>query len=98
MDFRFTEEQEKLRQQVRQFLEEELKKGTFEVRCDAWMGGYSPEFSHKIAVEYAELLLPRGEKDRATEVLERALEVGGKDIPEVNEKINGMIAHIRSGS
>lgn len=48
MDFRFTEEQESLRQEVRQFLEGELKKGTFEVRCDAWMGGYSPEFSHKI--------------------------------------------------
>ncbi len=48
MNFKFTEEQEKLRQEVRQFLEGELKKGTFEVRCDAWMGGYSPEFSHKI--------------------------------------------------
>ena len=48
MDFRFTGEQENLRQEVRQFLEGELKNGTFEVRCDAWMGGYSPEFSHKI--------------------------------------------------
>lgn len=48
MEFRFTEEQEKLRQEIRQFLEEELKNGSFEVHCDAWMGGYSPEFSRKI--------------------------------------------------
>lgn len=48
MDFRFTEEQDKLKQEVRQFLEGELKKDTFEVHCDAWMGGYSPEFSRKI--------------------------------------------------
>ncbi len=48
MEFRFTEEQEKLRQEIRQFLEEELKNGNFEVHCDAWMGGYSPEFSRKI--------------------------------------------------
>lgn len=48
MDFRFTKEQEKLRQDVREFLEEELKKGSFEVRCDAWLFGYSPEFSRKL--------------------------------------------------
>jgi len=48
MDFRFTEEQEKLRQEVIQFLEDELKQGNFQVHCDAWMGGYSPEFSHKM--------------------------------------------------
>jgi alkylation response protein AidB-like acyl-CoA dehydrogenase len=48
MDFRFAEEQEKLRQEVRGFLEEEVKNGSFEVHCDAWMGGYSSEFSRKI--------------------------------------------------
>jgi alkylation response protein AidB-like acyl-CoA dehydrogenase len=48
MDFCFTEEQEKFRQEVVQFLEDELKQGNFEVHCDAWMGGYSPEFSHKM--------------------------------------------------
>ena len=48
MEFRFTEEQEKLRQEIRQFLEVEIKNGSFEVHCDAWMGGYSPEFSRKI--------------------------------------------------
>jgi alkylation response protein AidB-like acyl-CoA dehydrogenase len=48
MEFRFTEEQERLRQEIRQFLEGELKNGSFEVHCDAWMGGYSPEFSRKI--------------------------------------------------
>ena len=48
MEFRFTEEQENLRQEIRQFLEVEIKNGSFEVHCDAWMGGYSPEFSRKI--------------------------------------------------
>jgi len=49
MDFRFTEEQEAFRQEVRNFLEEELKKGTFEPSCDGWIQGYSPEFSKKVA-------------------------------------------------
>lgn len=48
MDFRFTAEQEKLRQEVRSFLDDELKKGTFTTHCDAWMGGYSKEFSRKM--------------------------------------------------
>ena len=48
MDFRFTEEQERLRQEVRAFLDEELRQGNFETRTDAWMGGYNPEFSRKI--------------------------------------------------
>jgi len=48
MDFSFNREQEDFRKQVVQFLEDELKQGSFEVRCDAWMGGYSPEFSHKL--------------------------------------------------
>jgi len=48
MEFYFTEEQERFRQEVIQFLEDELQKGNFEVHCDAWMGGYSPEFSRKM--------------------------------------------------
>ncbi|MFA5374402.1 MAG: acyl-CoA dehydrogenase family protein [Dehalococcoidia bacterium] len=48
MDFKFTEEQEKLRKQVREFLEDELNKGGFTTHCDAWMGGYSADFSKKM--------------------------------------------------
>lgn len=48
MDFRFTEEEEAFRKEVRGFLEEELRKGSFEVRSDAWLCGFSPEFSRKI--------------------------------------------------
>ena len=49
MNFQFTEEQEQLRQEVREFLEEEIRKGTFEPRCDAWITSHSPEFSRKAA-------------------------------------------------
>ncbi|MDP3878787.1 MAG: acyl-CoA dehydrogenase family protein [Dehalococcoidales bacterium] len=49
MDFKFTEEQEKFRQEVRAFLEDELRQGTFQPSCDAWIQGYSPEFTRKVA-------------------------------------------------
>jgi len=49
MDFKFSEEQEKFRQEVRDFLEEELRQGTFKPSCDAWIQGYSPEFTKKVA-------------------------------------------------
>jgi len=49
MDFKFTEEQEKFRQEVRDFLEEEIKQGTFQPSCDAWIQGYSPEFTKKVS-------------------------------------------------
>jgi len=49
MDFSFTEEQKKLRQEVRDFLEEEIRQGTFEPNCDVWMTANSPEFSRKVA-------------------------------------------------
>jgi alkylation response protein AidB-like acyl-CoA dehydrogenase len=49
MDFQFSEEQEKFRQEVRDFLEEELKQGTFQPACDAWIMSYSPEFTKKVA-------------------------------------------------
>jgi alkylation response protein AidB-like acyl-CoA dehydrogenase len=48
MEFQFTEEQEKFRQEVRDFLEEELRKGSFVPRNDGWMCGFSLEFSHKM--------------------------------------------------
>ncbi len=49
MDFRFTEEQEQFRKEVREFLEEELRQGSFEISDDAWLRGVSPEFSRKVA-------------------------------------------------
>jgi alkylation response protein AidB-like acyl-CoA dehydrogenase len=49
MDFEFSQEQQKFRQEVKDFLEEELRKGTFQPRCDAWIQGYSPEFTKKVA-------------------------------------------------
>ncbi len=49
MDFKFTEEQEKFRQEVRRFLEEEIRRGTFQPMCDGWIQGQSPEFTKKLA-------------------------------------------------
>ncbi len=49
MDFRFSEEQEKFRLEVRSFLEEEIRQGSFQPSCDAWIQGLSPEFSKKVA-------------------------------------------------
>ena len=49
MDFEFTAEQEMFRQEVREFLEEEIKRGTFTPGCDAWIQGFSPEFTKKVA-------------------------------------------------
>jgi hypothetical protein len=39
---------EKLREEVRAFLIEEEKKGTYVPKCDSWLGGHSAEFSRKI--------------------------------------------------
>ena len=49
MDFKFTPEQEAFRQEVRNFLEEEIKQGTFEPMCDGWLQGFSTEFSKKVS-------------------------------------------------
>ena len=49
MDFKFTDEQAKFRQEVRDFLEGEIKRGTFQPSCDAWIQGYSPEFTKKVS-------------------------------------------------
>jgi alkylation response protein AidB-like acyl-CoA dehydrogenase len=49
MDFGFTEDQNKFRQEVRSFLEDEIKKGYWEPACDAWIQGFDPEFSKRVA-------------------------------------------------
>ena len=38
-----------LRQDVRGFLQAELKAGRFEPRCDAWLSNHDPEFSRRLA-------------------------------------------------
>lgn len=49
MDFSFTREQEQFRMEVRQFLEDELKNGTFEKKSNNFLEGSSPEISRKLA-------------------------------------------------
>jgi alkylation response protein AidB-like acyl-CoA dehydrogenase len=49
MDFSFSQEQQKLREEVRHFLEEELKQGLWQPSCDAWIMGYDPEFTRRVA-------------------------------------------------
>jgi len=49
MDFGFTEEQNKFRQEVRNFLEEEIEKGYWEPTCDSWIQGFDPEFTKRVA-------------------------------------------------
>ncbi|HXZ30469.1 MAG TPA: acyl-CoA dehydrogenase family protein [Dehalococcoidia bacterium] len=49
MDFSFTEEQNKFRLEVRDFLEEEIKNGYWEPTCDAWIQGFDPEFTKRVA-------------------------------------------------
>jgi alkylation response protein AidB-like acyl-CoA dehydrogenase len=49
MDFGFTEEQDKFRQEVRSFLEDEIKKGYWEPACDAWIQGFDTKFTKRVA-------------------------------------------------
>ena len=48
MDFRFTEEQEKLRQEVREFLQKELPRDKCPKAENQWQYGISLEFSRKV--------------------------------------------------
>jgi len=49
MDFSFTEEQNKFRQEIRGFLEIEIGQGLWEPTCDAWIQTYNPEFTKRVA-------------------------------------------------
>ena len=49
MDFGFTDEQNIFRQEVRDFLEGEIKNGYWEPACDAWVQGFDPEFTKRVA-------------------------------------------------
>ena len=49
MDFGFSEEQNTLRQEVRNFLEGEIERGLWKPGCDAWIQGYDPAFTKRVA-------------------------------------------------
>lgn len=49
MEFGFTPKQDRLRREIRDFVESELAQGTFDVAVNQWVRGYSPEFSRKVA-------------------------------------------------
>jgi alkylation response protein AidB-like acyl-CoA dehydrogenase len=49
MDFRLSAEQEKFRQEVRDFLEGEIKQGLWQPSCDAWIMGHDPSFTKRVA-------------------------------------------------
>lgn len=49
MDFRFTDEQVKFRQEVRDFLEGEIKQGLWQPTCDAWIMAHDPAFTRRVA-------------------------------------------------
>lgn len=51
MDFRFTAEQDKFRQEIRDYLDGEIKKGGFTPVDDCWVDAYSREFSLKIGAQ-----------------------------------------------
>ncbi len=51
MDFRFSEEQKKLRQEVGDFLEGEIRQGLWQPSCDAWIMGYDPAFTKRVAAK-----------------------------------------------
>jgi hypothetical protein len=41
-------ETETLRQEIRQFIQEEIENGSIEPKCDCWLSGFSEEFSKKM--------------------------------------------------
>jgi hypothetical protein len=49
VDFSFTEEQNKFRLEVCNFLEEEIEKGCWKPTCDAWIQGFDTEFTKRVA-------------------------------------------------
>ncbi len=51
MDFRFSQEQQQLRQEVRDFLEAEIGQGLWQPNCDAWITGYDPAFTKRVAAK-----------------------------------------------
>jgi alkylation response protein AidB-like acyl-CoA dehydrogenase len=51
MDFKYTDEQEAFRKEVRTFLDDEIKKGLWKPAIDAWIMGYDPSFTKRLAAK-----------------------------------------------
>ncbi|MFC1982214.1 acyl-CoA dehydrogenase family protein [Chloroflexota bacterium] len=51
MDFKCTEEQERFRKKVQDFLEQEIKQGLWQPSSDGWAMGYDPAFSKRVAAK-----------------------------------------------
>ncbi len=51
MNFKFTDEQVKFRQEVRDFLEGEIKQGLWQPTCDAWIMAHDPEFTRRVSAK-----------------------------------------------
>jgi len=49
VEFGFTQEQEQLRHDVREFLKGELAQGLWQPQCDAWIQGFDPGFTKRVA-------------------------------------------------
>ena len=49
MDFSFTQEQKRLGQEVRDFLEDEVGRRLWKPSCDAWIQGHNPAFTKRVA-------------------------------------------------
>ncbi len=49
MEFGFTSEQENLRGEVHDFLEDEVRRGLWQPQCDAWIQGFDPAFTKRVA-------------------------------------------------
>ncbi len=51
MEFGFTVEQEALRREVRDFQEDELRRGLWQPQCDGWIQGFDPAFTKRVAAK-----------------------------------------------
>jgi alkylation response protein AidB-like acyl-CoA dehydrogenase len=65
-------EAEELRNEVRDFLADELAGGGFETQCDSWLGGYSTAFSRRLGEHgWVGMTLPREYGGQARPALDR---------------------------
>jgi acyl-CoA dehydrogenase len=65
-------ESDGLRKEVRHFLAQELASNGFIARCDAWLGGHSPDFSRRLGVRgWVGMTIPRRYGGRESGALER---------------------------
>ncbi len=51
MDFKFTDAQNKFRQEVADFLKNEISQGLWKPACDAWIQGQDPAFTKRVAAK-----------------------------------------------